>query len=158
MKQIELTQDKFAIVDDGDYEWLSRYSWHATRNPYGGKWYARGKVGNKAVYMHRLITGAPAYMEVNHCDDDTLNNQRHNLRTCEHSDSMRNRKKQCNNGSGYVGVVTQKRAGYLVYRAQIKVSPKMLHIGCFETPEEAARAYDKKAKELFGEFARLNFG
>ena len=58
-----------------------------------------------------------------------------------------------NNSSGYKGVCLVKNGKY---RSKIMKDRKPIHIGYYSTPEEAGEAYDKKAKELFGEFAKLN--
>jgi len=87
MKKIKLTKGKFALVDDCDFEILSQYKWHATLNSYSGrgirkpldKWYARGYVDGRRVYMHRFLMGEPEGLVVNHDDANGLNNQRYNL-------------------------------------------------------------------------------
>jgi hypothetical protein len=154
MKQIPLTQEKVAIVDDDMYEYLSQWKWHYV-NGYAVRSETCAPGKQKAVFMHRLIMQAPDGMEVDHKEtEDTLNNQRSNLRLCTHSQNNHNRTKYSNNTSGYKGVfpLPSKR-----WRACIKNQGERLHIGVFDTPEEAARAYDAKARELFGEFANTNF-
>lgn len=83
MKKIKLTQGHHAIVDDGDYEWLSRWKWHAAQR--GKLWYAKGYIRPpsggplKPVLMHRLITEAPPGVVVHHINKDSLDNRRCNL-------------------------------------------------------------------------------
>ena len=114
--------------------------------------------------MHREITNAPKGMQVDHINGNTLDNRKENLRVCTRSQNMMNRGKQNNNKSGYKGVsyMKKKDPNYEYpkpWRAQIKcpTNQKVIHLGCYKYPEQAARAYDKKAIELFGEYAQLNF-
>jgi hypothetical protein len=152
-KQIPLTQGKFAIVDDADYEWLIQRKWYAYDAQKGkGKWYARCSQSVK-VDMHRVITNAPKGMDVDHINGNGLDNRRSNLRVCTRTQNQQNIH-VTHNKHGYKGV-EQQRGGK--YRANIYFDGKRLITRGFNTPEEAARAYDKKARELFGEFAWVNF-
>jgi len=72
------------------------------------------------------------------------------LRICEHFQNLANVRKDT-----FKGVVLDKRNGRWI--ARTKFRQRGFHIGTFDTAEEAARAYDKIAKILFGEYARLNF-
>jgi HNH endonuclease len=102
------------------------------------------------------IMRAPDGMEVDHINGDGLCNLRENLRVCTKAENMRNRGKQINNTSGYKGVYFNKHAKK--FSAQIKLYGKAIYLGLYDSPVEAARAYDAKARELFGEFAVTNFG
>ncbi len=155
MRRIKLTQGKYALVDDWNYEWLNKWKWF-----YGGRGYAvrnASTIGGKQkqIFMHRLIMNTPEGMDTDHEDGDGCNNQEYNLRECTHAQNQMNMKSQKNSTSKYKGVcwhIKRKR-----WRVQIKLNYKNIHIGYFTCEKEAAKAYDKKAKELFGEFARLNF-
>ena len=106
--------------------------------------------------MHREILGiTDPKINVDHLDGDGLNNQRSNLRVCTDSQNGANRGKQKNNKSGYKGVHWNKKTKK--WAAQIQYHKKVLNLGYYSDIIEAAKAYDKKALELFGEFARLNF-
>lgn len=143
--EIELLNGEIAIVDEEDYFGLSKYIWHLNSGGY--------VLNNKAERMHRLITKCPRGKEVDHINKNKLDNRKENLRICSRSENNSNRNVFCNNKSGYKGV----DLWYGKYRAQIKKDGKKTHLGLFSAAEDAARAYDKKAKELFGKFASLNF-
>ena len=107
------------------------------------------------LQIHRLITEAPKGMHVDHINGNPLDNRKSNLRICTHAENQRNRGANKNNTSGYKGVSWHKRNKK--WACQIKHNYKKIHVGNYATPEEAARAYDAKAKEFQGEFAYLNF-
>lgn len=157
MKEIPLTQDKVAIVDDGDFEWLNQWKWHAHRRH--GIWYAlRGIVVAKkpvAIRMHRMILDAPIGVQVDHINGDGLRNTRDNLRLVTDQQNRFNGRLYANNTSGYKGVSLFRPTGK--WCAHIGFNGKRKNLGYFGTPEEAASAYDNAARKLFGEFARLNF-
>jgi hypothetical protein len=104
--------------------------------------------------MHRVITNAPAGKVVDHIDRNGLNNRRCNLRICSAADNSRNSVKK-GKSSRYKGVSWNKKNKK--WFSSIKYNRKFLHIGYFENEIAAAKAYDKMAHKLFGQFAYLNF-
>lgn len=119
--------------------------------------YKDGKVKNHRI--HQLVASEfldnPLNLKcVDHVDGNKLNNNLDNLRFCSYSQNGANRKKQSNTSSIYKGVDFQKRANK--WRASIKIDGKSKTLGHFEDEKEAAKAYNEKAKELFGDFAKLN--
>lgn len=157
MKSITLTQGKTALVDDGDYSQINQRKWKAKKGR-NGNWYAERQNGHgKFITMHRLIMNAPLGVIVDHINGNGLDNRRENLRLCTNAQNLMNRGAQRNNTTGYKGVTWDRREKVKKYCAQIKFHKKTLRLGYFKTPEEAARVYDAKARELFGEFAVLNF-
>lgn len=160
MKEIELTKGYVAIVDDEDYEWLSRYSWHAVCNmPYAAM--RKSKYG-KYYYMHRMILekalGNIAKKHVDHINHNTLDNRRENLRLCSPSENLRNSKKSDDSatskykGTSYINTPGRRKR----WRAYINIDGKQKHLGHFMTEKEAALEYNKAASDLFGDFANLN--
>jgi hypothetical protein len=152
MKKIILTKGKFALVDDEDFEWLNKFSWH-----YSDNGYAVGRTsktsGKKCIWMHREILGTPIGMDTDHIDMNKLNNQRSNLRICSRSQNMMNTKRQQNNTTGFRGVRILRGKSFQSY---ININKRRIHLGTFPDLISAAKAYDAKSKELFGEFAYLN--
>lgn len=158
MKEIKLTQGKVTLVDDDDYEWLSKNKWCVHKKTKGG-FYAQRGVSRKAqgkkrvVMMHRVIMDAPKGMSVDHIDGDGLNNQRSNLRICTQSENSRNRGATSINKSGFKGVSWKKTNKK--WQVTIGFNAKRKYLGLFTTKEEAYKAYCDACLELHGQFARL---
>ena len=152
--KIKLTFGKVAIVDAEDYDRVSMYNWCAVHD--SRCWYAHTfKRDGTPLAMHRLILNAPKGLFIDHIDHNGLNNRKSNLRLCTNRQNQQNRRPTRNGSSRYKGVHwcnTHKK-----FRARITHNSKRIHLGYFEDEIAAAKAYDKKAKELFGEFAYLNF-
>lgn len=158
MKEIELTRGLVAIVDDIDFGRLSLSKWFALscgRWMYAGRKAPREGGKQKTLLMHREIMDVPAGMDVDHINHRTLDNRRDNLRLCTRSQNSQNRLLGSRNTSGLKGVSwdRQKRK----WGASGRLAGKTYHLGHFDDPVEAARAYDAFARENFGEFALLNF-
>lgn len=157
MKLIPLTQGKFAKVDDEDYDYLMQWKWQA-RKPskecysYYGK--RRRDKKTEHIYLHREIMKAPKNRDVDHADGDGLNCQKYNLRICSETENARNRIKRNLASSKYKGVYWCKSRNR--WRPSIMTLKRRVYFGRFINEDDAARAYNKKAIELFGEFANLN--
>jgi hypothetical protein len=151
LKTIPLLSDHGeTLVDDKDFEWLNQWNWSWGKGGYA----VRTFNSKPTIYMHRLILGCPPQMECDHIDGNRLNNQRINLRICTHRQNSLNRAREYNNVSGYKGVY-YCNGKYI--QARIRNHDKDIYIGTFPDLISAAKAYDKKATELWGEYARLNF-
>ncbi len=149
MKKITLTQGKFALVDDSDFEWLNQWKWYCQKDK--NRFYVRRSVGKKCILMHRLIMGSPK--EVDHRNGNGLDNQRKNLRACLNVENHFNKSKHKIGQSKFKGVGKPNKK----YRARIRFKGKFIHLGYFNLEKEAAKAYDIAAIKYFGDFAHLNF-
>ena len=160
MKEIQLTQGKVSFVDDEDYEYLNQFRWSAMKSRNGDTWYAKRNIKKgdpkNCFQIHKMLMfDGQNQLRVDHIDGNGLNNQRHNLRLCTVSQNGMNQHKQIGkHTSQYKGVHLFKRINK--YQAQISTGGKRYHLGYFINEIDAAEAYDLKAKELFGEFARFN--
>ncbi|MDD2923192.1 MAG: HNH endonuclease [Anaerolineales bacterium] len=155
MKTIALTQGKSAIVDDEDYEYLSQFNWQVIK---GYAYRTGARPERKHIAMHNEIMKVGSGKHVDHINLNPLDNRKENLRVCSFGQNIFNRPIFKNNKSGYKGVVRERTAIITPkWRAQIQVNKKIIYLGSFRSPEEAARVYDKAAVKYFGEFANLNF-
>ena len=152
---IPLTQGKHAMVDAEDYERVRRHKWWLART--GNQFYAQGRCCGRSIRMHQFIMNPPKGMVVDHIDGNGLNNRRGNLRICTQRQNAWNHKctKQENASSQYIGVYRYKDRPDKSY-VKVQCAGDVTNLGPFDCEIEAARARDRKAIELFGEFARLN--
>jgi hypothetical protein len=151
-RSIALTKGKESVVSDQDYDRLNQHKWFAKQDN-KGNWYACRVENEHLIQMHREIMNAPDDMKVDHQDGDGLHNWRENLRVCTNAENSRNRRINKNNTTGYKGVTLERGR----YRARIKVLYRLIDAGLYDTPIEAAHAYDQAARKHHGPFARLNF-
>jgi len=156
LKEIQLTQGKVTLVDDGDYVQLNSFKWYARCD--GHNWYAErhtSRINGKRINikMHRIIMNAPEGIQVDHRNGDGLYNLRENLRLATNQQNSRNRKKHHkNNKLGIKGVHWNKRDNR--FCAQISVDGKIIHLGLFTNLLAAEIAYRKAEVKHFKEFAR----
>lgn len=145
-------------IDATDLLVASRYRWILKK---GKKTYYARTSGSTKHYIHRLILGFPAD-DVDHKDGNGLNNRRDNLRVAGHLQNCYNRRPKPNSLAKFKGVMIRigskaKNPCYARITKTIDGVKRIFHLGSFPTAEQAARAYDRKAIELFGEFAWINF-
>lgn len=163
MPEIQLTQGRVAVVDADDFALLSQFKWRL----HVGRYAARSCKG-KVVLMHRVILSLSDEREGDHINGDGLDNRRVNLRQVTRRQNLMNKKpykRYVNRRSGtpwsqFKGVSWGGSLGHETkpWRARIHVGPgKERQLGRFATELQAARVYDKAAREHYGEFARLNF-
>lgn len=148
---IQLTQDRFALIDDEDIPLVGGCAWYPMAQ-HNGKFYAQNA---DRQLMHRLILGAMPGQIVDHINHDGLDNRRCNLRFVTASQNQWHSRPGKRNKSGYKGVCFDKTHGR--WKARIQALGKKHHLGNFPSPQAAALAYDRAALALHGEFARLNF-
>jgi len=147
MKEIKLTNGTVMQVDDEDYEWGMKSKW---TNVSG---YAKSGIAGRTMTFHREIMDVKKGEQIDHVDGNRLNNQKANLRVVTQQQNSQNKKLHKNNTTGYKGVHPFREK----FRACIAINGKTIHLGLYHSAVEAAEAYDAKAKELYGEFAKLNF-
>lgn len=156
---IALTQGKWALVDNADFEVVCQYTWCYVRGRTTSSGYTQtnlhlpnGKY--KRISMHGILTGHIG--QIDHINGNGLDNRRANLRIVNDKQNRMNSQRYVNNASGFKGVTTYWSKSS-PWRANIRVDGKQKHLGVFKTAEEAAHAYDAAAIDNFGEYARLNF-
>jgi hypothetical protein len=165
---IPVSPNREALVDSEDYAAVSMYEWHVARTPKGKEYVAtiqryRSEKGRRRVMLHRLIMnvhlqlGRKKEFLVDHINGDTFDNRRANLRLATNGQNMQNAGVRKSNKSGLKGVCYCSSRRGSKYRAYIQAEGRQFYLGTFATAHEAALAYDRKAKELHGDFARPNF-
>ena len=148
---IPLTQGKYAIVDTEDYAFLMRWKWHASQGT--STWYAERMEKGTKLKMHRAIMNVPKGMDIDHRNHYGLDNRRQNIRVCTRTQNQQNQRPTVGCTSKYKGV--SRESGK--WRSRICIHNRNISLGAYESEIAAARVYAEKAKELFGEFACLNF-
>ena len=164
-KEIKLTQGKVALVDDEDFEELSKHKWYANkisnifyamRNSKKNDKCGRGKI----ILMHREIINTPQDKFTDHINGSGLDNRKNNLRICTNQQNIFNSKIRKNNKCGYKGVRYKKNDNKTIrkkpYESCIQTEGRLKFLGYYKTKEEAARVYNQAALKYHGEFARLN--
>lgn len=154
---VPLTRDYVAIIDAADASEVGRHNWHALvrgKQVYAGRQvWQKGKNRSELVLLHRQLTNPTDGVLVDHRDGDGLNNRRVNLRQVNRAQNAWNATGHHDSTSGLKGVswISDRK----VWRAEICRNGKRLHLGSFQTPEEAHAAYAAAAVNLHGEFARI---
>ncbi len=150
VKLVPLGDGLYAYVDAADFEWLNQWHWRVFSGGYAGR-YEDGKM----IYMHREIMKPPKGKVTDHINGNKFDNTRANLRNITAGENMHNKIKQPGVSSVYKGVCYCKAARR--WRAQVDCDGKQHRLGYFDDEVEAARAYDYRAVQVFGECARPNF-
>lgn len=160
MKKIKLTKGKYALVDDADFETLSKFNWYTNERKRATVtlWYGRRAIkkadGGGSIYIHNQIMNPPEGMLVDHINGNGLDNRRSNLRLVTYAQNAMNRTKAKGKSSKYTGVYFCKNTKKFI--ATISVSGSVKYLGRFPKAKLAAKAYNEAAKVHHGEYARLN--
>lgn len=135
------------LVDDSDLAKISKHKWWLTK---AGYVYTQTchKTVRTTIMLHRYLTDVPKGMEVDHINHNKLDNRLSNLRICTRSQNNANMRPR----TGYKGVRFTRNG----WQAETKIDGKYVYIGRYKTAEEAAHAYNIKAKELFGGYSFAN--
>jgi HNH endonuclease len=147
--------DKFAIVDDLDYEWLSKIRWTGSKCYHCDNIYVCGVIDGRRVKMHNLVTRNKTSNIVDHKNRDSLDNRLENLRICTPQLNGINHGININNKTGYKGVSLHKGTKNKIM--QMTVNGKRTHIGSFVSASHAALAHDLWTIDVYGEYAYTNF-
>jgi len=157
-RELILRDGQITIVNSDIFEKVHLFIWKVDKEGYVCRGGNNRKKKRKRIYLHRFILGNPEICEdkkiADHINGNILDNRRENLRWVTIGQSNCNRKAQ-GGSSQYKGVSFNTGNGK--FRVQIWFNNKKTHGGYFEDELSAAMAYDVLAKELHGEFARLNF-
>jgi hypothetical protein len=160
--EIRLTQGKTALIDDEDVDLVAAHKWFAhkrqrTSSTSREVWYAHTNVtidGTRTTWqMHRLVMGFPE-QDVDHQNGDGLDNRRENLRVATPSQNGGNAVARVDGTSSFRGVSWFAESS--AWMANITIDRRQIYLGLFGDELAAARAYNTKALEVFGPFARLN--
>jgi hypothetical protein len=157
--EVILTQGKVTIIDLDDWELIRARTWgtaysRQSRTPYAltsvplrdGRW--------TKIYLHRFLLKPKPGVRVDHKNHDGLDNRRSNLRFATAAESARNTRSREGSSSKYKGVTWDKNRKK--WNACIKLGPTTYMLGRFDSETKAALAYNKRAREEYGEFAYLN--
>lgn len=149
------------LVDNVDADLIETYPFYKCKtNNISNTEYVQLWVDHKTKYLHRAIMERiigrvlAANERVDHINGFGADNRRENLRLCSHAQNMRNQKTRDNTSSKYKGVTFYRRDKN--WQAKITKDYKTIHIGYFMNEVDAAKAYNQKAVELFGAYARTN--
>jgi hypothetical protein len=118
---------------------------------------AEGGYKTETIYLHKLLAEkflAEQRSKIKNLvgakNGDKLDNRLDNI--LWRSRSVASRQRKTSSRAGYTGVYQENNR----YRAVISINRKSVHLGMYDTPEEAAEAYNKKSKELFGDEGKVN--
>ena len=164
VKKIKLSQGKYTLIDDEDYERVSQYKWCTYYSKHTSSFYAvRGiRLSNgkwTTQQMHRFIMNVPNGLHIDHINHDTLDNRKENLRVVTNSQNQMNQKKHRTyagkkTSSIYKGVYWDKQ--HKKWRAYIQVNGKLIYLGSFRSEDYAALVYNRTARHYFGKYALIN--
>lgn len=146
MKKLLTNKGDVFIIDDEDFNLVSKYTWHLNH-----KGYVRSEIKGRQVMLHRVVMSVTdPKLQVDHIKGNKLDNRKSQLRVCTNQQNQFNRGKNKNNTSGFKGVKWRKDRSTWI--AVINFNMKRKIIGTFDCPKKASRAYLAAAKKLHGEF------
>ncbi len=149
MKQIELTDGLITLIDDDDFELVSKYKWRPKKDK--RTFYAvTGR--NPVIKLHKCIIKTDGFI-IDHIDGNGLNNQKSNLRIAANAQNVCNRRvSKSKINSNYLGVHLDKGRWWF---ASIKNNGLSKKVYC-KTEIEAALKYNELATFYHKDFAKLN--
>ena len=139
------------FIDKEDEERVKQFKWCVCTDQKGNQ----TVISTSRKTLHRMLLNDPIGYEVDHIDLDRLNNRKRNLRVCTHQQNQMNQPLQRNNTSGVSGVSFYPARNK--YRGRIKISGKDIHLGYYDTIDEAIMARTAAMRLLFGEYGRYDY-
>lgn len=169
--RVPLSRGMVALIDADDAERILAHKWHLKRKRTDKRVYAQRTVRlgsgrnapKTAVMLHREVMRAGPGEVIDHVNGDTLDNRKANLRRCTARQNVENIVESANQRRGrFKGVYQPKKtwrwcAAIAAGELRPNSRRKRLHLGSYDTAEQAAEAYDLAALQNYGEFAALNF-
>ncbi len=152
-KKIYLTQGKFTLVDDSDFEWLNSFIW-SYHQGYAERHTPTINGKRTIISIHKMLMNPPKGKEVDHINGNRNDNRRNNLRIVSYAGQARNAGLRKDSTSGFKGVSWHRYRK--AWSVRICVNYKRIFIGYFNNLRDAGLAYNNAAIKYFGEFARLN--
>lgn len=153
---IPLTKGYEALIDAEDVSFVTGVNWNAKviKRKDGSVWnvYAKRTVGNKHIFLHRLLTNAGTSTAIDHISGCGLDNRKSNLRIATYSQNQHNQKLNIKNTSGHKGVYWNKNRRK--WSVMIALNKKRHFLGNYESIDDAKNAYAKGSAALHGEFGR----
>jgi hypothetical protein len=143
---ITTSKNEEILVDDNKYCDLIKYRWCINKH------YSRANINGKITLMHRYLINAQRGDIIDHINRNKNDNRLENLRISNLSYNAHNTSKRKNVTSKYIGVSTKSNK----FISSIAKNKKTYYLGMFDNERDAALAYNKKALELYGEYANLN--
>lgn len=138
------------LFDQRDEEWINNHTWYMLNG------YPATYLNGKSVFMHRIILGlTDPKVFGDHKDGNKANNCRDNLRACTPAENRRNSRKGKNCTSIYKGSYFEFERGR--FHAQLGIGSRVFNLGRYADERLAGKAYDRKALQMFGQFASVNF-
>lgn len=152
--ELNLTQNKTALVDLKDFYKINVYKWHYHHTGYAVRNSKTINGKRKIIFLHREILKVSNGMYTDHINKNKLDNRRSNLRLATYCENNCNKFLQKNSTTGYKGVSKRKYCNK--WRAYITKNKKRIWLGSYNNPQDAALAYNQAAVSLHGKFAYLN--
>lgn len=151
--KVTLPNGKITLISKEDLSIINAHSWYVSTSGYVVCYDPSDTSGDSKLRLHRIIMKAPKGLHVDHIDGNKLNNTRNNLRLVTGQQNSFNRSAGKNNTSGYKGVSWSKVSKK--WRAYITVNCKQIHLGLFDSKEDARAAHIEAQIKYHGEYACL---
>jgi hypothetical protein len=143
---VPLTQGREAIIDANRISLVRHWNWNFSRQ------YAKRQQSGNSIYLHRVILMPPSSLVVDHINGDGLDCRISNLRACTNQQNCSNQRISKNNTTGFKGVVRRGER----FETSIRTGSKRIHLGTYDTPEEAHDIYCRASEKYHGEFGRTS--